>query len=356
MVVRNERHPGRLHSIAWKPVSLMLQCSAPKMMDRSSTRFSVMTSFANARPMPDVANENLATGRGPLHWVGMAGIEAAVLQANADGSTSLQPAKVDAYVDLDQPEQRGIHMSRLYLLVDKQLSEAVLTPSRLRELLKAMLESQAGSSTQARLRVSYQHLMRRAALASDNSGWRSYPVTVNARVSGATTEVELAFDVTYSSTCPASAALARQLIQDEFGARFDEGESPDRDAVHQWLGEGGGIVATPHSQRSTMQVRVKLSDDGEFPLVDLIDQVESALATPVQTAVKRIDEQAFALRNGQNLMFCEDAARRVQVVLNGDARIRDFWLRAAHHESLHPHDAIAVASKGVAGGYGPDFG
>jgi GTP cyclohydrolase I len=71
----------------------------------------------------------------------------------------------------------------------------------------------------------------------------------------------------------------------------------------------------------------------------------------VQTAVKRADEQAFALLNGQNLMFCEDAARRIQAALEPDERISDFWLRASHHESLHPHDAVAVATKGVAGGY-----
>ena len=31
--------------------------------------------------------------------------------------------------------------------------------------------------------------------------------------------------------------------------------------------------------------------------------------------------------------------------LDADERIADFWLRATHHESLHPHDAVAVATK-----------
>jgi GTP cyclohydrolase I len=69
--------------------------------------------------------------------------------------------------------------------------------------------------------------------------------------------------------------------------------------------------------------------------------------------VKREDEQAFARLNGQNLMFCEDAARRMQSALQADERIADFWLRASHFESLHAHDAVAVAVKGVEGGYGP---
>ena len=41
----------------------------------------------------------------------------------------------------------------------------------------------------------------------------------------------------------------------------------------------------------------------------------AALGTTLQTAVKRADEQAFALANGQNLMFCEDAARRLHAAL-----------------------------------------
>jgi GTP cyclohydrolase I len=50
-------------------------------------------------------------------------------------------------------------------------------------------------------------------------------------------------------------------------------------------------------------------------------------------------------------MFCEDAARRMQAALDQDERIADFWLRATHFESLHPHDAVAVATKGVSDGY-----
>jgi GTP cyclohydrolase I len=55
--------------------------------------------------------------------------------------------------------------------------------------------------------------------------------------------------------------------------------------------------------------------------------------------------------NGENLMFCEDAARRIQAALAQDEHITDFWIRATHQESLHPHDAVAVATKGVVGGY-----
>ena len=82
----------------------------------------------------------------------------------------------------------------------------------------------------------------------------------------------------------------------------------------------------------------------ELPLLSLVDAVEAALGTPVQTAVKREDEQAFAELNAANLMFCEDAARRVAAALSGDERIERYEVRVAHFESLHPHDAVARVS------------
>jgi GTP cyclohydrolase I len=64
----------------------------------------------------------------------------------------------------------------------------------------------------------------------------------------------------------------------------------------------------------------------------------------VQTAVKRPDEQAFALANGQNLMFCEDAARRLNLALQRTPGINQFHIRVIHAESLHAHDAVAESS------------
>ena len=73
-------------------------------------------------------------------------------------------------------------------------------------------------------------------------------------------------------------------------------------------------------------------------MLALIECIEQALGTPVQTAVKRADEQAFAALNGQNLMFVEDAARRIKASLQGYEHPEIF---VRHLESLHPHDAVA---------------
>ena len=166
--------------------------------------------------------------------------------------------------------------------------------------------------------------------------------------------MEMAYQVVYSSTCPCSAALARQLIQDQFRKDFSDQGKVDAEAVVQWLGTEQGILATPHSQRSAADIRLQLSPSFEaFPFVEMIDVIEDALKTPVQAAVKREDEQAFALLNGQNLMFCEDAARRVHDALDSEERVVDFWARCSHFESLHPHNAVSIVTKGIDGGYEP---
>ncbi len=305
----------------------------------------------SARAMPDIANEGAVLAAATLDWVGMDEIDVPVRLSGEDGVAVQSAARVAAFVNLKRPEVRGIHMSRLYLHVDAVLSAEPLTPCSMRRLLREFLDSHAELSDRAMVRIAFDHLIRRPALKSGNSGWKAYPVVICGTLDKGHFVLELACEVVYSSTCPCSAALARQSIQQRFVVDFSRDAPLDHDAVMAWLGSEQGICATPHSQRSVASVRVKLAPSFGFPIEELIDAIEGSLQTPVQTAVKREDEQAFALLNGANLMFCEDAARRIQRTLGDDERISDFWIRAAHHESLHPHDAVAIATKGIEGGY-----
>lgn len=299
--------------------------------------------------MPDVALHPEPQRGSTLDWVGMQGIASPVLFDAGDGTLQRCSAKVDAFVNLARADRRGIHMSRLYLLVDEYLSTRALDAGTLAALLRGFLDSHHDMADRARIGVRFEQLVRRPALRSGHSGWRAYPVTVQASLGHEGFRLELSTQVVYSSTCPASAALSRQLIQQQFGQHFPHEQPLEHAAVLAWLGSEAGMVATPHAQRSVAYLRVGFAEDAPMNVIDLIDRVEGALATPVQTAVKREDEQAFALANGGNLMFCEDAARRIYRALDADHRIAAFQVRVEHLESLHPHDAVAWASKGAFG-------
>ncbi len=294
--------------------------------------------------LPDVAT-HAATLAGALDWVGMERIALPIRVLGDDGQVLQVPASVDVAVDLRNPDARGIHMSRLYLLLQQSLANEAPSAPSLRHLLDACIQSQAGLSTRARLVLRYGHLLLRPALVSANAGWKNYPVTLEAELRDGHLHLAMAFSVEYSSTCPASAALSRQINANRFAADFAGVRPLSNAAVTDWLASERGLAATPHAQRSRAEVRVELKPAfDELPVRALVDAIEAALGTPVQTAVKREDEQAFAQANAANLMFCEDAARRVAAALREDARVTAWQVRVAHFESLHAHDAVATVA------------
>ncbi|MCX6125369.1 MAG: GTP cyclohydrolase FolE2 [Proteobacteria bacterium] len=282
-----------------------------------------------------------------LDRVGMSKIECPVL-VSLDSATMVRaPALVDAYVSLDQP-QKGIHMSRLFLVVEKHLESGPVCPDLLQSLVNEFLVTHSGISQSAYVRVGFDLMIKRPALLSQNSGWRSYPVSLWASI-GKSSRVGADVTMRYSSTCPCSAALSRQLIQSQFDKDFDPMSPLEARDVRSWLGTEGAIAGTPHGQRSEGKILTELNavpKDLGF-LVQMINSLESSLTTPVQAAVKREDEQEFARLNAANLMFAEDACRRMHRTLATLGIFKGTSVEARHIESLHPHDAVAIVTSGT---------
>jgi len=302
------------------------------------------------RQMPDVASSTQAPVAGTLDLVGMSEIEVPVCLSVPGRGRVTVTAHADAYVDLLDPDARGIHMSRLFLLLGELLPDSELSVALLRRLLGRFLESHADRSRSASVRLAFQVPVERPSLKSGHAGWRSYPAEIMAFHDGHGLRVWLTTKVTYSSTCPCSAALARQLIQDRFRADFAGRGSLAAGEVEDWLSRPEAVCATPHSQRSYATVTVELDQNAELCPLGLVALLEETLQTAVQAAVKREDEQEFALLNGRNAMFCEDAGRRLRQALDSAEGVVDFRVEARHVESLHPHDAVSIVVKGVPGG------
>src|SRR5258708_516103 len=159
----------------------------------------------------------------------------------------------------------------------------------------AMIDSHLDcQSRSAGMRLSLDLLAQRPALVThDLSGWKSYPVRLDATLAEGVFQLRLQVGVGYSSTCPCSAALSRQLLEQGFLQAFAGEPLVEPDQVASWL-RRHGTLATAHSQRSEAQVSVDLACDApDLGILPLIARVEQALGTPVQTAVKRADEQAL---------------------------------------------------------------
>ena len=113
---------------------------------------SVPASGSHAASLPDVAQQPATLAR-PLDWVGMEGIAIPVRVSDGAGGHVQVAAQVDLSVDLKQAGERGIHMSRLYMRLQEELARHEVTPAGLRHVLQASIDSQAGLSGSARLRL-----------------------------------------------------------------------------------------------------------------------------------------------------------------------------------------------------------
>jgi GTP cyclohydrolase I len=256
------------------------------------------------------------------------------------------------FVSLDDPDARGIHMSRIYGILATDLPAAPLGFEHFGRLLDLLLETHQGISRRAEITVQYSHLAAMPALLSGREGWRRYPVFYRAsKVAGGETVLDFGIRVTYSSTCPCSAALARQLNQRRFLESFPEGTMLSAEKVAAWLGEEKNTGGEPHAQRSHGVVVLRYRNPSKLPSPEQIAaRLETNLGTPVQTAVKREDEQEFARLNARNLMFSEDAARKLAETVESYP-CDDFLTHVIHYESLHPYDVQATAVKGIKGGF-----
>ena len=265
-----------------------------------------------------------------LDWVGMGHIESAIRVG-----VVYIPCAISILVNLSEGN-RGIHMSRLYALMMEKFLNQDLAKISMLSFLKSAIQSQEGLSNQAGLELNLKFPIKTKALKSGISGHRNYDVAIASIQSDKDYQLWLRFEIVYSSTCPQSAALSLEAFKNKIIAGLDV-HTMDR------------LPATPHSQRSIMTCEMLFNTEiktiDKF-ILEQIERVENILKTPVQTAVKKADEMAFAELNSQNLMFCEDAVRKVDdeflkmTKLTGSSLI-GYKIKTRHEESLHPHNAIS---------------
>lgn len=292
--------------------------------------------------LPDITTDTASALPYPLQWVGMEDIAIPVL-VDMGGTLCRVTAKAGAYVNLISTQAKGIHMSRLHGLLNP-LVDTPLSLDVLNTLLTDMVASQQGVSDAARLSLAFELTLQKRALVSQAYGYQAYPVVIDAQQTAQGTQCKLELTIPYSSTCPCSAALARQLYVTALEQAFPE-QQLDKDELKRWLLSPAGTVATPHNQRSYAYLQLTLASDSWLDLFTLIRQLEELIGTPVQTAVKREDEQAFAKLNAEQLMFCEDAARRLKQGLQAMPSVENYWFKVEHQESLHAHNAVVIDCK-----------
>lgn len=269
----------------------------------------------------------------PIQKVGIAPVDLPVQFRRRDGRTEQLHAKVSLYGSLDDPQAKGLNLSRFYLLMHEAIADQ-MSIEGLQNILKVMKEKQNCKNAYCKLRFDYPWIQFALRTLNPKTGQRQeghiyYKCELEGQLIDQEYKFYLTVDYVYSSTCPCSFELAHN-------ARVLRGKA-----------------ANGHSQRSIAKIKIQFDPAQIVWIEDVVELARRQVPTEVVVVCKRRDEQAFAELNGSNLIFTEDAVRLIYVGLDewfNAGRIKDFSIVTEHIESLHPWSAIAVAHKGVPGG------
>lgn len=282
--------------------------------------------------MPDLQNGGAEAGSSAIDKIGISNFRLPLKIKTMNGGVQEVEASVVGTVSLDGVE-KGINMSRIIRTFYK-FKEDIFDIFQLNNILKAYLVDLG--SYDAHIMISFRYRLWQESLRSRNEegekegGWQYYNVCLETSIDAESVIKNIIhLDFVYSSTCPCSTELALHAM------------------------ETRNQYATPHSQRSIMRISVVMGEDLLW-IEELIYLCRQTLVTETLVFCKREDEQAFAELNAANVKFVEDAVRLVHRELmfkKEEEAISDFKVIASHNESLHSHDAIAVITAGVEGGF-----
>lgn len=297
-----------------------------------------------------------------LDKVGVTGVDLPMKFLRRDGSIQNLHVRASLYGSLDNPEAKGLNLSRFPILMHEEIANH-MSLEGLKGILRRLQDKQGSQHVYCKLRFKYPWVQ--AALRTRKElneevymseqdfkrdlfktvegvhlshekmeGYIFYDCILEGQYHVTETEAEFKFfltvDYLYSSTCPCSFELA----QDAMTRR--------------------GKAANGHSQRSIGRITVEFNPDKHVVWIeDLVEMARRKVPTEVVVICKRRDEQAFAELNGSNLLFTEDASRLLYEGLDEmykQEKILDFNIVTEHLESLHPWSATAVVSKKVPGG------
>lgn len=253
---------------------------------------------------------------------------------HADGSVMNHDSEVSMFVSL-AGHKTGVNMSRFPAILQEEAAKSPISYDFIENILSRYRTDLRDFEDEdlianAYLDLNFKYPLKQPSLKSENWGWQYYDVAIKAiQNKEGKTEFALTLDYEYSSTCPCSLSMAKQYEEDYRSGKTTEGNG----------------IATAHSQRSNARVQVKFSKEAALTIEELVDLLRKAIPTETQSLVKRVDEQAFAILNGENPIFVEHVARHLSEALDEDGRILDWNAYIQHWESLHSHNAVAYIQK-----------
>jgi GTP cyclohydrolase IB len=254
------------------------------------------------KPLPDTHSET-ETRATALAQVGVRGVAAWLSIADPARTFGPLPVTVDLGVAL-AATKRAAHLSRLgeaVTALDGHLALNTL-PAWLTTVAKRL------ESTGAEARFAFPLLLTREAPVSRVSGLLRIEAEAGARLQAGEVQLWQSVSLPIQTLCPCSKAMS------------------DRGA---------------HNQRCLVSLRVRSRHGISYE--ELVHRVEATGSCEVYPVLKRTDERFVTERAYARPAFVEDVARDLAVELRGLEGVLDRRIEVVSQESIHPHDAFAIA-------------
>lgn len=219
----------------------------------------------------------------------------------------LTPATATLNMSVSLPaDRKGTHMSRFLEVLGEHAG--AVDPTSVRAMCAVIRERL--DADDAFIRMNFTYFINKLAPVTQRPGLVDYDVTIDASSHADHDDVVLSVAAAATSLCPCSKEISA------FGA---------------------------HNQRCRITAAVRF--EGELPIEDLAEILESAASCEIYSVLKRPDEKFVTEEAFKNPKFVEDIIRDLATSLDHDDRITWFRISTENYESIHGHDAFAEITR-----------
>ncbi len=289
-----------------------------------------------------VVNQKSKTLNETLDWVGISSMSLPIKYKLA-GESNRTAAQIELAVSLDKGEYKGIDMAELFFNAQEFLADRDIDFTNLKNLTETLIQKHKDRTLSARVELAFDMFTKKQTLRSKESGWISYPVSLEFINSNSIQEAVINLEVLYASTCPCSESASRKENIETFNKFFKASANPQED-FEAWYLDQANSFAHPHAQKSKANFALKVDPALTNPIdftLSLIQELEELIQSSVHAAVREEDEAAFTIKMGENLIFIEDAAKIFKAYIKSKEEIKSSAVQLLHFESIHPHNAKA---------------
>ncbi len=250
----------------------------------------------------------------------------------------------DAFIDLPS-NQKGIHSSRNYEVIDDVLSQYVGKTYKLEDVSLAIsreLLEKHKYATRSEVRARGEAIFKKETPKTKSPSYESFKIIAKAvserRPDGSINSRRMiGISLAGITACPCAREVVRKIAEEEIGEL-----DLTIDEIRKILDK---IPIATHMQRAFGSILVEIPEGMEVEATRLVEIINNSMSSSTFELLKRPDEAELVIRATSNPRFVEDCVRYMMSYFlkefpNFPDNARLFF-KARSMESIHQHDLIA---------------